>query len=96
LEKKVIADIHDKALEIYLAHSKAVQGFTFATRVRDTANRMSKDVWFQGSNYVFTSPYKAGDKHSKTKTIGCEITEHVVLNSSFGMQNGMQITDMLI
>ena len=74
-----IQSYHQKVLDIYLKHREENPDFTFASRVRQSDPRLAIGYWFQGNdNYLFSSPFNAGDSDNKTKTIG------FVLNFSDG------------
>jgi 5-methylcytosine-specific restriction protein B len=64
-----IIEINQKVLDIYLKHKEKYNNFTFALRTRKD-KRLIKGQWFQGSNYIFTSPYRLADDNNKTQQIG--------------------------
>jgi len=71
-----IRAVNEEVLNTLLEHRKNNKGFTFSLRKNNDKNgRLSSGQWFQGSDYVFVSPYKKGDSNNKTKSIGFVITE---------------------
>ncbi len=68
--RQQILDWHDDLLDIMLEHRVKNPEFTFAPRQKNNSGRLEQGFWFQGSNYIFISPYKRGDSKNKTRTIG--------------------------
>ncbi|MBA5248976.1 MAG: hypothetical protein FE834_05505, partial [Gammaproteobacteria bacterium] len=73
-KKRIIKEIHNKALGAYQRYHKHTQG-TFYLRKSNRASRLDDGYWFQGNDdYVFTSPFKPADNHNKTQRFGFVIT----------------------
>jgi 5-methylcytosine-specific restriction protein B len=64
-----IIEINQKVLDIYSKHKDKYNDFTFALRSKKD-KRLIKGQWFQGSNYIFTSPYRLADDNNKTQQVG--------------------------
>ena len=64
-------EIHNQALEYFLAYKKNHNDFTFATRVNNRNDRLTHGYWFLGNDdYIFIPLFKRADDDNKTKTIG--------------------------
>jgi hypothetical protein len=69
-----IKSLSELYLQELLAYKQSSPEFTFWLRQRDYVNspfkRLSNGYWFQGSDYIFISPYAKGDNNNKTRSIG--------------------------
>jgi 5-methylcytosine-specific restriction protein B len=76
MDKEKIIQKHNEILTYFLEYKEKNKDFTFATRVRNTQNRLSEGFWFLGTeSYIFVPLYKVGSINM-TKTIGFVYTEN--------------------
>lgn len=63
--------IHEKILDFLIKENKKNPDFYFATRIRNTYERLDKGYWFQGNNgYVYVSFWEGGDSNRRVRNIG--------------------------
>ena len=101
--KNKIIEISDEILMHLLDYRKTNNKFLFHLRQRDYSSsketRFARGFWFQGSDYIWFSPYSQGDNFNKTRSIGF-VVEFDKYNQTqfskqiaFGGQNNSSIVD---
>jgi len=98
-----IIEISDEILLHLLDYRKTNNEFLFHLRQRDYSSsketRFARGFWFQGSDYIWFSPYSQGDNFNKTRSIGFVIEfdknnqTRFSKQIAFGGQNNSQLVD---
>ncbi len=85
-----IIEISDEILLHLLDFRKTKEEFYFHLRQRDYSSsqetRFARGFWFQGSDYIWFSPYSQGDNFNKTRSIGFVVEFDKYNQSRFSKQ----------
>lgn len=91
--------LNEEILNFLLEYRSQHPEFTFATRVKNSKNKLDEGYWFQGTeNYIFVGFYKLGDSKSKTKTIGfvIELRDGAVVNNHISIVYPMDLSEQVV
>ena len=91
--------LNEEILQFLLDYRSQHPEFTFATRVKNSKNKLDEGYWFQGNErYIFVGFYKLGNSKSKTKTIGfvIELRDGAVVNNHVSIVYPMDLSEQFV